>query len=184
VLKQRLGHEQPELVHELERKASEWFEGQGLVVEAIQHALHSSDAPRAIRLIERVGSALVLDQQVQTVLGWLGELPSAQVSERPVLCTIRALALVFSNRPDAAESSLQDAERCLTAQPTTNEAREILGRAAVIRAPAIGRPQRAASRPGFPGGDVALAGGGAGSTTQRRAHLVSRAVDSLNKSPE
>lgn len=134
VLKQRLGHEQPELVHELERKASEWFEGQGLVVEAIQHALHSSDAPRAIRLIERVGSALVLDQQVQTVLGWLGELPSAQVSERPVLCTIRALALVFSNRPDAAESSLEAAERSLAHGSETIEARTVLGRVAVIRA--------------------------------------------------
>jgi LuxR family maltose regulon positive regulatory protein len=56
------------------------------------------------------------------------------VTEHPVLCTIRALALVFSNRPDAAEASLQDAERCLADDPMTIEARTVLGRVAVIRA--------------------------------------------------
>ena len=76
----------------------------------------------------------MLNQQVQTVLGWLEELPSALVRERPALCTIRALALVFSDRPDAAEASLQDAERCLPEEPTTDEARAVLGRVAVIRA--------------------------------------------------
>ena len=42
--------------------------------------------------------------------------------------------LAFSNRPDAAEASLQAAERCLRAEPDTDEARALLGRVAVIRA--------------------------------------------------
>jgi LuxR family maltose regulon positive regulatory protein len=134
VLNQRLRHEQPAAVPKLERKASEWYEQQGLFADAISHALRSQDADRAARLIESAGMAVVLDQHVQTVLGWLDALPAPLVRERPGLCTIRALALVFSNHPDAAESSLQDAERCLPERPTTNEAREILGRAAVIRA--------------------------------------------------
>jgi LuxR family transcriptional regulator, maltose regulon positive regulatory protein len=134
VLRQRLGHEQPEIIPDLQRKASEWFERQGLVVDAIQHALRGRDPARSVRLIEAVGLSLVLNQQIQTVLGWLEELPPALVRERPSLHTIRALALVFSDRPAAAEASLQDAEQSLSRDPTTEEARALMGRVAVIRA--------------------------------------------------
>jgi len=56
------------------------------------------------------------------------------VRERPVLCTLRALALFFSDRPQAAEAALQEAERRLQGSAMTDEARAVLGRAAVIRA--------------------------------------------------
>ena len=41
---------------------------------------------------------------------------------------------MFSNHPDKAEASLNDAERCLEDEPTTDEARTVLCRVAVIRA--------------------------------------------------
>jgi LuxR family maltose regulon positive regulatory protein len=134
VLRQRLRQERPELLPALHLSASGWFEGRGLHTEAIHHALAARDWERAIRLIESSGTTVVLAQQVQTVLGWIDELPEELVRERPALCTIRALALVFLKRPDAAEASLQQAERCLRGDQTTDEARAILGRAAVIRA--------------------------------------------------
>ena len=134
VLRWRMRQEYPDLLPALHRRASGWFEREGLLTEAIHHALAARDWARAIRLIESSGMTVVLDQQVQTVLGWIGELPEELVRERPDLCTIRALALVFFKRPDAAEASLQQAERCLRGSPTTDEARAILGRAAVIRA--------------------------------------------------
>jgi hypothetical protein len=57
-------------------RCSEWFEGQGPFVEAIQHALRGRKLPQAVRLIEEVGISVVLDRQIQTMLGWLEELPS------------------------------------------------------------------------------------------------------------
>src|ERR687894_436174 len=134
VLRQRLSHTQTGLIPALYKRASEWLEEARLIPEAVHHALAAQDWERAIRLIEASGMTIVLSQQGQTLLGWIDELPDTMVRERPVLCTIRALALVFSNRPDAAEASLQQAERCLRGNPTTEEARTILGRAAVIRA--------------------------------------------------
>ena len=113
VLNQRLRHEDPDLVSGLHRKASAWFEGQGLMLDAIPHALAGRDLSGAIRLIESASVTVVLNQQVQTVLGWIDSLPDALVRDRPVLHTIRALGLIFSNRPDAAEDSLRAAERCL-----------------------------------------------------------------------
>jgi LuxR family maltose regulon positive regulatory protein len=133
-LRQRLGQEHPELHPALHRSASGWFEGEELHTEAIHHALAARDWERAIRLIESSGMTIVLAQQVRTVLGWIDELPEELVRGRPILCTIRALALVFLKRPDAAEASLQQAERCVREDPTTDESRAILGRVAVIRA--------------------------------------------------
>jgi LuxR family maltose regulon positive regulatory protein len=134
VLRQRLHQEHADLVPVLHQRVSGWFEGEGLVVEAIHHALAAQDWERAIRLIEASGMSVVLSQQVQTMLNWIDEIPEELVRERPALCTIHAVALVLFNRPDAAEASLRYAERCVRGNPTTDEARTILGRAAVIRA--------------------------------------------------
>ena len=134
VLRQRLRQEHPDLVSVLHRRACGWFERQGLVGEAINHALAAQDWERAVRLIESNGVTVVLGRQVQTMLGWIDRIPEELARERPALCTIRALALVLSNRPDAAEASLREAERYLGADPTTDQARTILGRAAVTRA--------------------------------------------------
>ena len=134
VLRQHLHQEYPDLLPELHRKGSAWFEGERFIPEAIHHSLAAQDWERAIRLIETSGMAVVLSRQVQTVLGWIDEIPEALVRECSVLCTIHALELLFSNRPDAAEARLGEAERSLRGNQTTDEARAILGRAAVIRA--------------------------------------------------
>jgi LuxR family maltose regulon positive regulatory protein len=134
VLNQRLRHEQPGRVSGLHRRASAWYERHGLVTNAVLHAIRGHDVDRAVRLIESAGMSLVLDQQVQTVITWLDQLPAGLVRDRPVLSTIRALGYVFSNRPDEAEANLQDAERCLEGELTADETRAVLGRVAVIRA--------------------------------------------------
>jgi LuxR family maltose regulon positive regulatory protein len=134
VLRQRLRQENPDLVSVLHRRACGWFERHGLVGEAINHALAAQDWERAVRLIESNGITVVLGRQVQTMLGWIDRVPEELARERPALCTIRALALVLSNRPDAAETSLREAERYLGGNPTTDQDRTVLGRAAVIRA--------------------------------------------------
>jgi ATP/maltotriose-dependent transcriptional regulator MalT len=134
VLNQRLRHERPDLVSGLHHKASAWFEGQGLMLDSIPHALAGNDLVRAVRLIESAGMAVVLNHQIQTLLAWIDRLPEALVDERPMLHTLRALALALSNRPEAAEASLQTAERCLRSEPQSEEARAVLGRVAVIRA--------------------------------------------------
>jgi LuxR family maltose regulon positive regulatory protein len=133
VLRQRLHQEHVDLVPALHRSASGWFEEEGLVTEAIRHALAAQDWERSVRLIESSGMAIVLGKQVKTMLGWIDEIPEAEVRERPVLCTIHAIALAYSSRLDAAEARVQEAERYLRDKPTTDETRAILGRIAVIR---------------------------------------------------
>jgi LuxR family transcriptional regulator, maltose regulon positive regulatory protein len=44
MLKNRLEQSTPELILELHRRASSWYEQQGLLIEAVQHTLSARDA--------------------------------------------------------------------------------------------------------------------------------------------
>src|SRR5262249_49176709 len=106
-----------ETVAGLHRRASIWYERQGLVAEAVQHALTAADEARVADLIEQHGVRIIVGGQVQTVLGWLSALPDMLIRARPMLCIVHALALLFTNQLAAAEARIQDAER--TIQPDT-----------------------------------------------------------------
>jgi len=123
-----------ETVASLHRRASVWYERQGLVDEAVQHALTAADGARVADLIEQHGLRIIVGGQVQTVLGWLSALPDTLIRARPMLCTIHALALLFTNQLAAAEARIQDAERCIQPDTPADQVQLIQGRAAAIRA--------------------------------------------------
>jgi LuxR family maltose regulon positive regulatory protein len=113
VLHTHLMAEQPYLVAELHRRASEWFEVQGSTSDAIRHALNGQDFERAAVLIERTLSVMVRTRQETTLLGWLQMLPEQVVSERPVLSVYFAGTLLQNGQIEGVEAKLQAAERCL-----------------------------------------------------------------------
>jgi LuxR family maltose regulon positive regulatory protein len=134
VVRQRLRQTQPDRLPDLHRRAGTWFEQQGLVADAVQHALAAEDWERAARWIEQSGLVAVVRGQVHTVLGWLNRLPEALVHTRPLLCIVHATALMYSNQLQAAEARVQDAERCVQVDTPADQARLIRGWAAVTRA--------------------------------------------------
>jgi len=97
----------------LHQRASAWYEQQGLVAEAVQHALAAHAWEPAARLIEAHGLLLVGSGQLHTVLGWLNAFPDVVMQRRPLLCIVHASVLMFANQVDAAELRLQEAERGL-----------------------------------------------------------------------
>jgi LuxR family maltose regulon positive regulatory protein len=148
LLRQRLRQSQPERVPTLHTRASKWYEQNGLIDEAIEHALHAKDFERTAHLIERVADA-VWARGGDTKLGrWLDGLPVELVLSKPQLCIFRAWQFFASGRQDAAERFLQAAE--LAHEPSTDRATEtesqkrdqppgssrlrVRGRAAAIRA--------------------------------------------------
>lgn len=84
-----LGHQlyrvQSDVVHELYRRASEWYERRGLEAEAIDHALAGEDFERAARLVEQTAPIMLVQSKVATLLKWLETLPHEQVRSRPRL---------------------------------------------------------------------------------------------------
>ncbi|MDQ4083135.1 MAG: LuxR C-terminal-related transcriptional regulator [Actinomycetota bacterium] len=120
VLQARAMEEQPDQVPTLHRRASGWYEKNGLPSDAIRHALAAGDFGRAAALIELAARATLMGKREETFMGWLRALPDEEVRRRPVLGVYYALALV-SHDLEAAETRLRDAERMLDGRAHASE---------------------------------------------------------------
>jgi LuxR family maltose regulon positive regulatory protein len=110
LLRQRLHEAYLDQVPILHRRASEWYEQNGLAAPAIDHALSAGDLERAARLIEQAAEPTLMRSEFATFLSWVEALSDDVIRARPLLCIYHAWALVLSGHPlDAAESRLQGA---------------------------------------------------------------------------
>jgi LuxR family maltose regulon positive regulatory protein len=113
VLRAHLMEAQPNQISSLHRRASAWYEQNGLRSDAIRHALAAQDIERAAGLIELAWPAMDISYQSSTWLGWVQKLPEDVIRARPVLSVGYAWALLDGGELEACESRLQDAERWL-----------------------------------------------------------------------
>jgi LuxR family transcriptional regulator, maltose regulon positive regulatory protein len=136
VLRAQLSQTQPELLPELHRRAAQWFEQNGLNVDAIHHALAGEDYTHAGALIEQIAPPIIVRGQIDTALGWFEALPDELMRKNPSLCLIHSAALMFTNRLEAAEARLVDGERYVQAQPDKQsvQMRTVQGKLAMTRA--------------------------------------------------
>jgi LuxR family transcriptional regulator, maltose regulon positive regulatory protein len=133
VLRQRLQQAQPDLVPELHRRASAWFEQNDLMTEAIQQAITGGDFQRAARLIEKV-APLWLPGSAETLRGLVEALPAALVRARPRLNVIDCWILGLTGQPDRVEARLNEIEQDVTAAVDLPDRSSILGEVAALRA--------------------------------------------------
>jgi LuxR family maltose regulon positive regulatory protein len=110
LLRQRLQRAQPDLVPELHRRASIWYEQIGQVPAAIDHALSAMDLERAAQLIELTAESVMLRSEISTLRNWLETLPGEMVCIRPLLCLYYAETLLLSGYPlETIEAHIQNA---------------------------------------------------------------------------
>lgn len=109
-LQAHLRAERLEQVAELHLRASVWYERNGLLDDAIRHALAAGDDMRAADLIEMALPALQRNRQEVTTLGWLRALPDALIRVRPVLCVGYAWALLAQGELEGTDAWLCEAE--------------------------------------------------------------------------
>jgi LuxR family maltose regulon positive regulatory protein len=109
-LRSRLERERPEQLAPLHLRASEWYEENAFVAEAVRHALLGGDHEQAARLMEGGVGQTWYRGEVMTLLGWLRELPKEAMRRRPLLLVWYAAALMLVGRFDGVESLLQEAE--------------------------------------------------------------------------
>jgi len=119
LLRKRLHHTQPEVVPDLHRRASVWYEyraaslgDSGPMTSAIEHAFAAGDFERSADLIMQVSEATLGQTHVATFLNWVSRLPDDVVRARPTLSFYHAFALLLNGYPlDAVEARLQDVGR-------------------------------------------------------------------------
>jgi LuxR family maltose regulon positive regulatory protein len=111
VWRNRLFHKHHDQLPELHLRASEWYERNGFVDEAIRHAMAASDYGRATRLIGEAAPICIQRGEMSTLLGWLGALPDPVIKSSASLCIFHAWALFLTGNFHAAECRITDAER-------------------------------------------------------------------------
>jgi LuxR family maltose regulon positive regulatory protein len=124
VLRLHLLADQPDQVPGLHRRASEWYEQNGSVADAIHHALAAEAFERAADLIERAMPEMQRSRQEATLLGWFQALPEELFHGRPVLNVHYAGTLLQSGQLNGVEARLRDAERWLD-RPVEGQERPI-----------------------------------------------------------
>ena len=93
MLRSQLARSQPELVPELHRRASRWYEENGDIQAAVDHALQDTDLTQAAHLIEQHAIPKLYQGEVTMVVGWFDRLPEAILQSAPMLCIGKAWAL-------------------------------------------------------------------------------------------
>jgi LuxR family maltose regulon positive regulatory protein len=112
-LRKQLEASQPEALPRLHRQASAWYAQNGLLAEAVNHALKAQDIERAAHLIEQAAFEALDRGEVSSLVGWLAALPDETIRARPWLCVLHAWMLIISGQQKAIEARLQDAEEAL-----------------------------------------------------------------------
>ncbi len=117
LLRQRFGQGPPaaggEKTAQYHIRASEWFEKNELVGEAVSHAVIAKDFERAAALIELAWADMDKGMQSAVWLGWVKSIPEGIVRSRPVLSVGYAWALLDTGRFEGCEQRLQDAEKAM-----------------------------------------------------------------------
>ena len=98
LLRKRLRQEYPQLVGSLHTRASVWFEKQGILGLAIDHALAGKDFKRGADLLETNIEPTLMRGEVPTALRWLEALPDELVCSKSELCLYYAWALMLTGR--------------------------------------------------------------------------------------
>lgn len=148
LLRQRLKQIQTEQLPRLHTKASEWYQQNSLMDEAIEHMLAAEDFERAAHLLEGEVDAIWGRDEHIKLRYWLEKLPVALIDATPHLGIIYAWSLFSTGQQEEAERRLNAAEDTLglcvddfadnfeTRQEKINDSDKLryLGRIAVTRA--------------------------------------------------
>jgi LuxR family transcriptional regulator, maltose regulon positive regulatory protein len=110
------------------KRASQWYEQNGLFLAAIESAFKAQDIPLAAGLVETHAKSLWNSGGQATLYRWLQALPDEVVRIRPRLTIYRAMDLYSAGLQQAAGEYIKTAERGLSSQDTdqTQEDRGLL----------------------------------------------------------
>ena len=149
LLRGRLAQRLPDQAAALHLRASAWFEGCGLLEEAIAHTLAAGEMERAAELVEQIAIHMFVEERPTTLSRWIDALPENVLRSRPWLCLYHAWTHHWVGLREQVEEWLVSAEMALTGLPsapdqpglsvttdrmTPIERRSLLGHIAAVRA--------------------------------------------------
>ncbi len=133
VVNLRLRHLFPQQLSELHRRASHWYEQNGMISEATHHAIMGENQARAAQLVEQNGCSLLMRGEGFTLLKWV-ESVAPYTQAHPWLLILKSWGLALTGHLDQVEPTLRLAEGLFSPLETSFEAKIMLGSIAAVRA--------------------------------------------------
>lgn len=110
LLQGQLRLQQPELIPALHGRAAAWYESQGDIEAAVDHALLAGDYAVGVRLLDAHAGTFAMQGRVLTIEGWLGRLPEEWRRQLGRGHVAYAWALLLRGRYGEVEPYLSAAE--------------------------------------------------------------------------
>jgi LuxR family transcriptional regulator, maltose regulon positive regulatory protein len=126
--------ESPELIPELHRRASAWFEREGLVADAIDHAIAGRDFATASELLAAHWNEIISSGGLRAVEMWLMALPERLVTTDARLCLARAWTSFAKGALEEVLPCLETAEAAPTPERLLDGTTSVASGAATLRA--------------------------------------------------
>lgn len=133
MLKKRLEQHFPDSLPRMHQRASQWFEQNGLVPEAVRHSLTGGDQDRVIQLIEQNGAILLISGEYHALSNWIKAVDSRSQTH-PWIHIIQAWLFILTGQPERSEEVLQIAEKLISPIEADAKTRIMLGAIATGRA--------------------------------------------------
>ncbi len=138
LLRNQLIRSQRESIPGLHRSASRWYEKNGDIREAIDHALQDTDLTQAAHLIEQYSLPKLYQGQIAMVVSWFDRLPPGILESAPMLYIGKAWALALmqrGGRRDEVDLAVEAASHALDRMNPGKELHDLVtGHIASIRA--------------------------------------------------
>jgi LuxR family transcriptional regulator, maltose regulon positive regulatory protein len=113
MLQQRLGER--EALPPLHLRASAWYQSQGMVRQALHHAVAAGDTLRAVQVVQGQGMPLYFLEDAEPVLQWLQDQPPAYLDGHPPLWLMLAWACLATSQHSRMRAPLIGAEAAIEA---------------------------------------------------------------------
>jgi LuxR family transcriptional regulator, maltose regulon positive regulatory protein len=111
VLQQRL--RETEALAPLHARASAWYEAQGMVRQALHHAVAAGDTPRAIQVVQGKSMPLYFLEDAEPVLQWLQDQPPAFLDTHPPLWLMLAWSYLATSLHSEMRAPMIGAEAAI-----------------------------------------------------------------------
>jgi LuxR family maltose regulon positive regulatory protein len=138
LLKNQLLQAEPQRVDELHERAADWYQKNGFIQKAVEHAFQISSSGKVSQLIEQHAIPMLYQGEAAIVMGWFDRLPEALMQDSPMKCISKAWALALmqhKTRVEELERALQAADLALNLSNAEEALRnQVAGHSASIQA--------------------------------------------------
>ncbi len=121
-LHDELDRSAPTLGVALHQRAARWYAHNGLVAEAIEHALLAQDLPHAADLLAEAGHDLLVKGDATTLFRWMDALPAAEIARRPKLAMLNGWLLILRGPLDGVQAVVEQLVAALDSESSNQDA--------------------------------------------------------------